>query len=149
VFILMVTLNRRERTNFSKSGMAYIDMSPTLAASAASIAVEQAKARPFMAGLTMFQLGLAPVLGAGWLTAPLLQAVGFGPLGPNPGTPSISAGLKSQRNVEANKMSRRKCSFLVPSYLVRSVCSCRKPVFGAAEVGDDTVINRVGLIFQP
>jgi hypothetical protein len=65
-----------------------------LAASAASIAVEQAKAHPYKAGFTVLQLGLAPVLGAGWLTAPLLQAVGFGPLGPIAGTPSISAVLK-------------------------------------------------------
>lgn len=53
-----------------------------LATSATTIALGHAKAHPYMTGFTVLQLGIAPLLGTGWMTASLLRAVGFGPLGP-------------------------------------------------------------------
>lgn len=53
-----------------------------LAANASTFAVEYCKARPYQTAFTAVSVGLSPVLGAGWLTAPLLKLIGFGPLGP-------------------------------------------------------------------
>jgi hypothetical protein len=53
-----------------------------LAAQAATIAMEYGKAHPYSTAFTAVSVGLAPILGAGWMTAPLLKVIGFGPLGP-------------------------------------------------------------------
>jgi hypothetical protein len=53
-----------------------------LAANAATIAMEYGKAHPYQAAFTFVSVGLSPILGAGWMTAPLLKLIGFGPLGP-------------------------------------------------------------------
>ncbi len=53
-----------------------------MANTAANAAMEHAKAHPYVAGFAVLNIGLTPILGAGWLIASLLQAIGFGPLGP-------------------------------------------------------------------
>jgi hypothetical protein len=53
-----------------------------LAANATDVAVEYGKAHPYQAAFTVTSVGLTPILGAGWMTAPLLKLIGFGPLGP-------------------------------------------------------------------
>lgn len=60
---------------------------------AASVASETScayiKAHPYQSIFMALNIGLAPVLGSGWLTAPLLNAIGFGPLGPIAGKNAI------------------------------------------------------------
>ena len=53
-----------------------------LAASAAIVAMEYGKAHPDRAAFTVVGVGLTPILGSGWMTARLLESIGFGPLGP-------------------------------------------------------------------
>ena len=53
-----------------------------LATTAAAAAPAHAKAHPYRAGWMVLSLGLAPILGLGWVTAALLRVIGFGPLGP-------------------------------------------------------------------
>jgi hypothetical protein len=59
-----------------------LDEVQKLAANATTIAVKYAKDHPYNTAFTTVSVGLTPVLGAGWLTAPLLKLIGFGPLGP-------------------------------------------------------------------
>jgi len=53
-----------------------------LAASAATVGMEYGKAHPYRAAFTVVGVGLTPILGSGWMTARLLESIGFGPLGP-------------------------------------------------------------------
>ena len=46
------------------------------------LATEHAVAHPYQTAFTSLSVGLALFLGAGWLTAPVLKAIGFGSLGP-------------------------------------------------------------------
>ena len=68
-----------------------LDETQAMATRAAIAAMQYAKAHPYEAGFAMLNTGLALIFGAGWLTAPLLQVIGFGPLGPVAGKqPSVS-----------------------------------------------------------
>ena len=59
-----------------------LDEVQKLAANATTIAVNYTKDHPYHTAFTAVSFGLTPILGTGWLTAPLLKLVGFGPLGP-------------------------------------------------------------------
>ena len=61
-----------------------------LAANASTIAMEYGKAHPYHTAFTVVSVGLTPFLGAGWMAAPLLKLVGFGPLGPLAGEKRLS-----------------------------------------------------------
>lgn len=56
-----------------------------VAGNATTIAVEYAKDHPYHTTFTAVGVGLVSILGAGWLTAPLLKLIGFGPQGPTAG----------------------------------------------------------------
>ena len=53
-----------------------------LAVQAAASSMKYAQDHPYATAFATLNVGLAPILGAGWLTAPLLNLLGFGPLGP-------------------------------------------------------------------
>jgi len=53
-----------------------------LAAGAATVGMEYGKAHPYHTAFTIVGVGLTPILGPGWMTARLLESIGFGPLGP-------------------------------------------------------------------
>ena len=53
-----------------------------LAANATTVGMEYGKAHPYHAAFTVVGVGLAPILGPGWMTAKLLKLIGFGQLGP-------------------------------------------------------------------
>jgi hypothetical protein len=53
-----------------------------LAAEAAARSAQYARDHPYSTTFTILNVGLMPILGAGWLTGSLLKFVGFGPLGP-------------------------------------------------------------------
>ena len=53
-----------------------------LAIQATARSMKYAQDHPYATAFAALNFGLAPILGAGWLTAPLLNLVGFGPLGP-------------------------------------------------------------------
>jgi hypothetical protein len=59
-----------------------LDEVQKLAGNATTIAINYAKDHPYHTAFTAVSFGLTPILGAGWLTAPLLELIGFGPLGP-------------------------------------------------------------------
>lgn len=58
----------------------------TLAVQAAARSMKYAQDHPYATAFAALNIGLAPILGAGWLTAPLLKLLGFGPFGPIAGT---------------------------------------------------------------
>ena len=59
-----------------------LDEVQRLAANATTIAIEYGKAHPYQSAFTVVSVGLTPILGPGWMTAMLLELIGFGPLGP-------------------------------------------------------------------
>lgn len=64
------------------------------AAEVARLATEHAEAHPYHAAFTGLSLGLAPAFGFGWMTAPILKVIGFGPLGPIAGEKTLCSQSK-------------------------------------------------------
>ena len=94
-----------------------IDNVQQLAANASAIAVQYAKDHPYHTAFTVVSVGLTPVLGAGWLTAPLLKIIGFGPLGP---IASKEKKLFCRERTQLNRLIRythRQFGCLVPGDL--------------------------------
>ena len=71
-----------------------LDEIQKLAANAAIIAMEYGKAHPYQTAFTVVSVGLTPLLGAGWMTAPLLKLIGFGPLGPIAGKERLNCSAR-------------------------------------------------------
>ncbi len=46
------------------------------------LVAEYAQAHPYETAVTTVSVGLSPLFGAGWMTAPILKVIGFGPFGP-------------------------------------------------------------------
>ena len=70
-----------------------LDEVQKLAMNASIVAMEYGKAHPYQTVFTAVSVGLTPFLGAGWMTAPLLKLIGFGPLGPIAGEKSLHSFL--------------------------------------------------------
>ena len=70
-----------------------LDEVQNLAVNGSIIAMEYGKAHPYHLAFTVVSVGLTPFLGAGWMTAPLLKLIGFGPLGPIAGEKGLHCFL--------------------------------------------------------
>lgn len=65
-----------------------------LASAAAERAVQYTQDHPYATVFTAANIGLMPILGAGWMTAGLLKVIGFGPLGPYAGMIDVSLRVR-------------------------------------------------------
>lgn len=57
----------------------------SLAKTATDAALEHARTHPYTTAVSAISIGLAPILGSGWMAAPFLGLTGFTPLGPAAG----------------------------------------------------------------